>query len=285
MPPPLLPSTRGLLSISYKHKTEIDNNILNNTVIRNKSNLTCSLFLIFQILKFARHGSYVSLDRSIVLGVDDLPDDWMSLIYNLNRPDAYFGDLPKLEKRLSQQLGNATISGPSDTPIRDYKNRLITLADRLWMDEKSMDDDEIWSKLRFVIENDACGLMMLENGLISVPYNITSESLFEFLEEHGQTALELAENYEKMNSELKSLRRQCVEKWKLESIELGENGNLSQHALRSCLERLLALGEGNDRETEELKSMLKGHRLYIGPQEAYVVLPDGRLSIPCDWKL
>lgn len=240
---------------------------------------------LFQILKFGRHGTYISLDRSIVLGAYDLPDDWMSLIRNLNPHHAYYGDLPQLEKRLSEYLGNANIVGPSETPVRDYKYRLVTLANRLSTYQKLKTVDvKNWLKLKLVIENEACGLILMENGRISVPFTVQPPMLCEFLDENAQIALDLMENYAAMADELKELKCRCMEKWRLEGIDWDETGAVTQHAVKICLERFLFMAR-NDQEEQMLKSLLKEKRLHIGPQESFIILPDGRISIPCDWKM
>lgn len=229
-------------------------------------------FFVLKRVKFGR-GIFVSVDGCIVLGVDDVPEDWCRLLLNLSPKENYLSDLNELEATLSRFLNNAMVTGQSDDPIVRYKSWLKAMIDRFQTYEKSrrvsLQDfgGKFFENICIVIVTDSSSLSLDDQGRILVPSSTSVTKLIQFLKDNCEKVQNRRTDYLNLFNENANLKLVCIDK--LELKDLSWDSFLSLSAVKESLMRL---------SNSSNISILRGHKVHIS--RSYTVMPNGAISIP-----
>lgn len=219
----------------------------------------------------------VSLDGHVMLYTGDVQRNWLDLLLNIDKHDAYLRKLPAYEYALSQVLRNIRIGRRKFMP----KAQAMAYASHLRKITTSLLDylgkakyPKTWpsdlSKYEIVVESEAGPLMVSPTGQLIVPATCPGTILIDFLTIHMDEAYEKQQSYNRQKHVERDLHSQCIKQFSL--LSLSKDDSVTPDRMIECLQKLIATRglELND--------------IHLNITTYYSVLNDGTVCIPWDWK-
>ncbi|XP_055614506.1 T-cell activation inhibitor, mitochondrial isoform X2 [Uranotaenia lowii] len=219
----------------------------------------------------------VSLDGHIMLFTGDVQRNWLDLIQNIEKQDAYLRKLPAYEYALSQVLRNIRIGRRKFMP----KAQAMAYASHLRKMTTSLLDylgrskfPKTWppdlSQFELVVESEAGPLMVSPTGQLIVPATCPGSLLVDFLSNHMHESLAKQESYDRQKYVERDLHSRCLKKFRMLSLE--KDDSVTPDRMIECLEKMIS--------TEGLEL----NDIHLNVTTYYSVLADGTVCIPWDWK-
>lgn len=219
----------------------------------------------------------VSLDGHVMLYTGDVQRNWLDLLQNIDKHDAYLRKLPAYEYALSQVLRNIRIGRRKFMP----KAQAMAYASHLRKITTSLLDylgkakyPEGWptdlSRFEIVVESEAGPLMVSPTGQLIVPATCPGTLLVDFLTNHLDESYEKQQSYNRHKHVERDLHARCIKQFGL--LSLSKDDSVTPDRMIECLEKLTATNglELND--------------IHLNITTYYSVLNDGTVCIPWDWK-
>lgn len=233
-------------------------------------------------IKFVPHGSFMAVNGDVMLGMDEVPEQWIATLQLVANSLAVANFLPKMVREISELLRGIQIRVDFSASAFSYRRQLQEILQRLRpIQAKLRQDLPILSHLWAKVGESTSSLNLAEDGTFQIPSTVRPTELIEFLLQNSKTAVKMAEKFAKKETNLNNKIRQCVDELKLAMLSY-ESG-LPHEELMECLQNLLAASRDSTQNSiqNSLGPMLKEQKLHIG--RSYGILPDGRIVIPIDW--
>ncbi|XP_065076285.1 T-cell activation inhibitor, mitochondrial [Ochlerotatus camptorhynchus] len=219
----------------------------------------------------------VSLDGHVMLYTGDVQRNWLDLLQNIDKHDAYLRKLPAYEYALSQVLRNIRIGRRKFMPKAQamaYASHLrkitTSLLDYLGKSKYPKSWPTDLSKFEIVVESEAGPLMVSPTGQLIVPATCPGSLLVDFLTNHLEESYEKQQSYNRHKHVERDLHAKCIKLFSL--LSLSKDDSVTPDRMIECLEKLIAT------------SGLELNDIHLNITTYYSVLNDGTVCIPWDWK-
>ncbi|XP_053693984.1 T-cell activation inhibitor, mitochondrial [Sabethes cyaneus] len=219
----------------------------------------------------------VSLEGHVMLFTGDVQRNWLDLIQNIEKHDAYLRKLPAYEYALSQVLRNIRIGRRKFMPKAQamaYASHLrkitTSLLDYLGKYKYPKNWPTDLSKFEIVVESEAGPLMVSPTGQLIVPATCPGTLLVDFLTNHLEESLQKQQSYDRQKHVERDLHTRCIKQFQL--VSLDKDDSVTPDRMIECLEKMIATDglELND--------------IHLNITTYYSVLTDGTVCIPWNWK-
>ncbi|XP_032218410.2 T-cell activation inhibitor, mitochondrial isoform X1 [Nematostella vectensis] len=213
----------------------------------------------------------------VMLGIQDVPQFWLSLFGSLEDYDVLVHQVPLWEARLSTALGGLRIHHSPSSPsvaVTEYLHNLHRLVMGLRRLNYGRTGHAVnpgtYKDLHASVLSPSGSLTLSSCGEIRIPASTPGDILLKFLEKSALLAHQRRQDSHRIASQEEQLISHCMNTLSLHLLTRDEC--VSAHEMITCCNRLAKL---------PAKS-LSGLRLVIS--KYYHANSDGTLCIPWDWK-
>ncbi|KAG5674569.1 hypothetical protein PVAND_004523 [Polypedilum vanderplanki] len=221
--------------------------------------------------------SGVSLEGDVHLFTGDVQNNWLELFKNIPQHEVYLKTIPMYENTLSKVLLDIKITRRKFMPkimAKSYSSHLSRVVTTL-LDYLSKNKyPEVWpSKLKdyeLVVESESAPLSVGITGQFLLPSACPAFLIVDFITKNLEEAKIRKIAYNKHKHIEKSLRKQCKEKFKLQTLL--KDDNITPEMMIECMEKLIRIDD------------LKLNNLNLHITNYYSILQDGTVCIPFNFK-
>ncbi|KAL3859652.1 hypothetical protein ACJMK2_009865 [Sinanodonta woodiana] len=220
----------------------------------------------------------INLHGEIVLGSEDVPAEWMTLLLSVKAYDAVLERLPRMERELSCLLnGIKVVRGQRHHTMmaQQYEvllNKILNSLRRCQEDVLREIGTEDLSHLELIAEGDSGPLALSSSGQLLIPASVPGSMAVKFIAENKVNAVIFLAKNEREMKEMDEILVQCKKAFDLSSLLRDET--VTPQQMTECCKRLLDL-------QYSLGEYLQGTELRISMY--YTVMKDGEVTIPWNW--
>ncbi|CAN7986396.1 unnamed protein product [Ixodes hexagonus] len=221
----------------------------------------------------------VSLDGYVMLSIEEVRHNWLTLLKTLPRGDPFVARVPLAEKELSEALRGIRVEHRKFKPsvvaqayVQQLRKLTLALHRYIWQEGLPKDWPERLSDHQLGVEPEAGPLMLSPTGQFLAPASCPPSLLISFLTEHLSDAKQRRQLYCSQRRLETRLHAACLQALALES--LSKEDDVTPDRMVVCCERLL-------REAPALVPLLSGCRVHVSHYCG--VMQDGLFCVPWDW--
>lgn len=220
----------------------------------------------------------VNLHGEIVLGSEDVPTEWMSLISTVKAYEPMIERLPKMEEELSLLLNGIQIIRRQSQEVvmaQTYEvllNRMLNSVRRSQEEVLRGFRMEDLSHLVMVVESESGPLALTANGQFLIPASIPASLMIKFIVENKTNAATFLIDAKMHMFYMDQIMTQCRDELKL--ISLARDDSITPQQVTECCQNIID-------NFYDLNHLLQGTKLKISTY--YTVMRDGEITIPWNW--
>lgn len=221
----------------------------------------------------------VSLDGYVMLSIEEVRHNWLSLLKALPRGDPYVARVPQAERELSEALRGIRVEHRKFKPsvvaqayVQQLQKLTLALHRHIWQEGLPKEWPDRLSDHQLGVEPEAGPLMLSPTGQFLAPASCPPSLLVGFLTEHLGAAGQRRRLYCSQRRLETRLHATCLQALALES--LSKEDDVTPDRMVVCCEGLL-------REAPALEPLLSGCRVHVSHYCS--VMQDGLLCVPWDW--
>lgn len=224
------------------------------------------------------NGTGINLHGEIVLGSEDVPNDWVTLLRSVSAYDPMIQRLPRMEGELSTLLHNIRIVRRQQQEFvmaQTYEvllNKMLNSLSRSQLLVQNILSNQDLSHLVMVVECESGPLALSNKGQFLIPASIPASIMLQFVHENKDRAETFLIDAEMHMFYLEQVLDLCHDK--LDVSVIIKDDAVTPQQMTECCQRLLD-------NHAQLNEYLHGTRLKVSTY--YTILRDGEVTIPWNW--